>query len=590
MKRFFTRLTSAIGTIVLIIIILVLALLFLAPEFEPDLTDKTVLEVNFEQDYPEYASDISSPKKLFYKQPGLRDVVEALEQASRDERIKGMIAKIGASQKGLASIQELRNAVLDFRASGKPAIAYGETFGEAGPGNGAYYLATAFDEIYVQDSGDVNLTGLIYETPFLKGTLEKMGITPRLDNRYEYKTVMNMFTEKSFTDAHEEADMNVMMSQFIRIIKDIEERRKLSEDEVRELINRGPFYGKEAVDAKLIDGLAYRDEVYDKIKEQVGNDAAFLPLFQYYEAVGSPHESGETIALIFGVGEVHRGKSGYDPLFQSSTMGSDTIAEAFRDAVEDPDVKAIIFRVNSPGGSYVASDTIWHETVKAKEAGKPVIVSMGDVAASGGYFVVAAADKIVAHPGTITGSIGVVGGKMLTAEFWKKLGITWDHVTTSNNGTMWSGIHDYNHSEAERFQTSLDRIYNDFVFKVAEGRNMPEDKVQDIARGRIWSGDDAKELGLVDELGGYSTALNLARQAIGLDKDAPVELKVFPKEKSVIERLIESLFKPNKDVFVNYKVVEAIERIQPILKIAEQTGVLESKQRPLLMRYNKTKY
>ena len=588
MKRFFIRLTSAIGTIILIIIIVSVTAIFLAPELEPDLTDKTVLEVNLEQEYPEYVNDMSSPEELFYRKPRLIEVVEAIEQAAKDERIKGMVAKVGVSQRGLASIQELRDAVLAFRASGKPAIAYGETFGEASSGNGAYYLATAFDEIYLQDSGDINLTGLIYETPFIKGTLEKIGVTPRLDHRYEYKSAMNMFTEKGYTKAHKEADMDVMMSQFNQIVKGIVERRNLSEEEVRNLIDRGPFYGKEAVDARLVDGLAYRDEVYDKIKERVGKDATFLSLFNYYDVVGSPYDSGETIALVFGVGEVHRGESSFNPFSNSATMGSETVAEAIREAVKDPDVKAIIFRVNSPGGSYVASDTIWHETVRAKEASKPVIVSMGDVAGSGGYFVAAAAGKIVAHPGTVTGSIGVLGGKMLTTEFWKKLGITWDYVTTSNNGTMWTGIEDYNQSETERFQTSLDRIYDDFVFKVAEGRNMPVDSIYEIAKGRIWAGDDAKVLGLVDELGGFPTALKFAREAAGLDKDAPVKLKIFPKEKSAIERLIEILFKPKTDKLVNHKVVEVVEKIQPVLKIAEQTGMLDSKPKPLLMRHGES--
>jgi len=574
-----------IGTVVLILVILGLVSLFLRFRLEPALSDKTILEVNFEQSYPEYVSDVSSPETLFYRQPRLQEVVGAIEQAGKDKRIKAIVAKVGASQMGMASVQELRDAVLAFRGSGKPAIAYGETFGEVSPGNGAYYLATAFDEIYIQDSGDIGLTGLIFESPFVRGTLEKMGITPRMDHRYEYKTAMNMFTEKAYTDDHREADTAVLTSQFNQMVKGIAERRKLSEEEVRGLFDRGPFYGKEAVDARLVDGLAYRDEVYDKLKKRFGKKATYLSLFKYYDAAGSPYEEGETIALIFGVGSVHRGKSSYDPLFNSTSMGSDTVAAAFRDAIEDPDVKAIVFRVNSPGGSYVASDTIWRETVRAQEAGKPVIVSMGDVAGSGGYFVAMAAEKIVAHPGTVTGSIGVLGGKMLTSEFWNKFGVSWDHVKSSANATMWTGTHDYSPTEAERFQTWLDRVYDDFVSKVAQGRHLPDEGVRKIAKGRIWTGQDAKALGLVDELGGFPTALNLARQAAGLAKDEPVNLKPFPKEKSIIERLIESLMKQgsDEDDLTNQTMVDVLERVQPLLKMAEQAGLIDGHKKPLSM-------
>ena len=586
MKGLFIKLTSMIGTAVLILVILALISFVLIPGLESDLSDKTILEVNFEQSYPEYVSDVSSPEAFFYRQPRLQEVAEAIEQAGKDKRVKAIVAKVGASQMGMASVQELREAVLAFRASGKPAIAYGETFGEVGPGNGAYYLATAFDEIYLQDSGDIGLTGLIFESPFVRGTLEKIGVTPRMDHRYEYKSAMNMFTEKAYTDDHRKADTAVLKSQFEQLVKGIAERRKLTDDEVRTLFDRGPFYGKEAVDARLVDGLAYRDEVYDKLKKRFGKEATWLSLLKYYDAAGSPYEQGDTIALIFGVGSVHRGKSSYDPLFNSVTMGSDTVAAAFRDAIEDSDVRAIVFRVNSPGGSYVASDTIWRETIRAKEAGKPVIVSMGDVAGSGGYFVAMAADKIVAHPGTVTGSIGVLGGKMLTSELWRKLGVSWDHVKSSANATMWTGTHDYSPAESERFQTWLDRVYDDFVSKVAEGRHLPDEIVREIAKGRIWTGQDAKAIGLVDELGGFPTAIKLARQAAGLAKDAPINLKTFPKEKSTIERLIENFIEPGSgdDDMTRQTMVEVFERVQPLLTMAKQTGLIDEHPQPLLMR------
>src|SRR5262249_6339295 len=269
-------------------------------------------------------------------------------------------------------------------------------------------------EIYLQPSGDIGLTGLIAENPFLRGTLEKLGVVPRLDHRHEYKNAMNLFTKRKFTPAHKEATAKLVGSIFGQMVRGVSEGRHLQEEQVRALVDRGPYLGQEAVEAKLVDGLAYRDEVYDKVKAKAGAGAKLLFLSEYLDRAGRPHEKGQTVALIYGVGGVSRGKDDFDPLTGGSTMGSDTVAAAFRDAVASKDVKAILFRVDSPGGSYVASDTIWRETVRAKKAGKPVIVSMGNVAASGGYFVAMAADKIVAEPATITASIGVLAGKMLT--------------------------------------------------------------------------------------------------------------------------------------------------------------------------------
>jgi protease-4 len=439
----------------------------------------------------------------------------------------------------MAQVQELRNAIQAFRAKKKPAIAYAETFGEFGPGGGAYYLATAFDEIWLQPSGDIGLTGVILESPFVRGTLDKLGVKPRMDHRYEYKNAMNFYTDKKYDPYHKEAMEKLMNSWFSQLLKGISESRHLTEAQVRSLVDRGPFLGKEAQDAGLVDGLAYRDEVYATVRKKAGEGAKFLFLDEYLKRAGKPHSSGKTIALIYGVGAVSRGDGGYSPVSGEEVMGSDHVTAAFRQAVKDPDVKAILFRVDSPGGSYVASDSIWRETMQAKKAGKPVVVSMGNLAGSGGYFVAMAADKIVAQPGTITASIGVLGGKMLTADFWEKVGLSWDDVHTSANSTMWTGTHDYSTAEWSRFQTWLDRVYTDFTGKVAQGRNLPKDKVLQIAKGRIWTGEDAKELGLVDELGGFPEALKLAKEAAKIPEKEDVNLKVYPPKKTPLQMLLE---------------------------------------------------
>jgi len=472
----------------------------------------------------------------------------------------------------VAQVQEIRDAIAAFRAKGKSAIAWSETFGEFGPGNSSYYLATAFDTIYLQPSGDIGLTGIMLESPFVRGTLDKLGIVPRMDHRYEYKNAMNLFTEKEFTDAHREAMKGIVDGWYAQIVKGIAAARKMSEEQVKALVDRGPYLGPEALDAKLVDGLAYRDEVYGKVRQKF-DSAKLLYLGTYFTRAGSPNAKGAKIALIYGVGAVTRGPSNYDALGGSSSMGSDTVAAAFRDAVKDKDVKAILFRVDSPGGSYVASDTIWRETVRAKEAGKPVIVSMGDLAGSGGYFVAMDAAKIVAQPGTITASIGVLGGKLYRKAMWDKVGLTFDEVHSGENAGMWSATIDYSPAEWQRFESWLDRVYVDFTSKVAKGRNLPKEKVLQIAKGRIWTGEAAKGLGLVDELGGYPKAIALAKKAAGIADDAKIDLVTFPPRKSPWEALFGQGPDSSDQSATVQLLARVIEMARPVAKLANRLGL-----------------
>jgi protease IV len=581
MKRILVRVLAAIGaTTVVFLLFGILSMSLLMRRLTgDDIPAKTVLELNLEQGLVEYVPDDPMAGVFSRKVPTIRDVIDALEQAAEDKRVVALVARVGSRGLGLAQIQEVRDAVLVFRASKKPTIAYAETFGEAGPGTGAYYLATAFEHIYLQPSGDVGLSGLIAESPFIRGTLDKVGLEPRFAQRREYKNAMNIFTERKFTAPHREATQKVIDSQFGQIVKGIATARSLNDDTVRDLINKGPLSSQLALDNKLIDGLAYRDEVMTKLKEEFGKEVKPLSFTKYLARVGRPHDSGKTIALIYGVGGVQRGKGGYDPMSGSVSMGADSVTAAFRAAVEDKDVKAILFRVDSPGGSYVASDTIWRETLRAKEAGKPVIASMGDVAGSGGYFVAMAADKIVAQPGTITGSIGVLSGKMLTNGFWNKVGVSWDEVHTTENALLWTSRHDYSPAQWAQFEASLDRIYDDFTSKAAQGRNLPKEKILAAAKGRIWTGEDAKGLGLVDELGGFPLALRLAKEAAGIAAGADVQLEVFPREKpSLRQVLMERIFEDEAEeeegtATPTDVLVQRVQKLQPLFRLADQLGL-----------------
>lgn len=470
------------------------------------------------------------------RRPSLRDVVETLQRAGDDDRVAGLVAVIGTPATGLADVQELRDAVAAFRATGKFAVAYADTFGEFAAANAAYYLACAFQEISVQPSGDVGLTGLAAEVTFLRGALDKLGVRPRLDHRHEYKNAKNLLTERGFTPAHREATGRVVESLFAQLVDAVAEGRGLSASTVRDLVDRGPLFGADAVEAGLVDGLAYRDEVVDRVKRLAGG-GRLLALADYRKRARRQRGRASTVAVVHGSGAVVRGKGRFNPLTLRA-MGSDPITSAFRRAVADRRVKAILFRVDSPGGSYVASDAIWRATVRAREAGTPVVVSMGNVAGSGGYFVAMAADRIVAHPATITGSIGVVGGKSVLAGLKGKLGVTTDAVHAGEHALLGSVSRDYTGGEWQRLQQWLDRVYDDFTAKVARGRGLPIERVREVARGRIWTGADAHAHGLVDELGGYPAAFRLVREVAGLPADARLRLKPFPGRPSPAARAL----------------------------------------------------
>lgn len=543
----------------------------------------TIVEVDVQQALVEFVSP-NDPFAAFVPRMTVRQFVEALHAAADDDNVNALVARVAPVGMGLAQVEELRDAVLAFRESGKPTVAYADTFGELVGGNSAYYLASAFEHVYIQPSGDVGLTGVMVEQPFLAGTLEKIGVEPYFSQRYEYKTAPNLFTESGFTEAGREAYGTFVDSILDHMVATIAEARGLSEDTVRSLMDDGPVFGPEAVEAGLVDELLYRDQVYDRVRELGGLAAdggngeesdPFLSLKSYRKRADGPWDEGpDTIAVVYGLGGVTRGESESSP-FADPTMGSETVTRALRQAVDDDDVKAILFRVDSPGGSYVASDSIWREVVRAGEEGKPVVVSMGNLAASGGYFVAMPAAKIVAHPGTLTGSIGVFGGKFDTSEMWNKLGITWDSVQNGDHADMWSAVKPFDEDEKEKLDEWLDRVYEDFTTKVADGRDLPIETVREIAKGRVWAGVDALELGLVDELGGFPTALRLAREEAGLDADTPVRVRTYPAPKSTFEAL--------QDMFgssaAQARAVAALaEQLGPVVRTLHEHGLLGEPQ------------
>jgi len=540
MKRFLIGALAFIGAMSVLFMFGLIALIVMASTSRPGVPSNLVLEMDLSQPLPEHVSGDSLAGAFGEDPLTVRDVVDALEKAGEDSRVKSLVVRVGTSPGSPATTQELRDAVKAFRAKGKKAIAFTDSFGEEGNATGAYYFASAFDEIYMQPSGAVNVIGLAFETPFARDALAKLGVKPQFDKRYEFKNAVNSYTEQGYTPAHLEATERFAGSLFGQMVKGIAEGRGLTEEAVRALIDRAPLLAPEALEGKLLNGLRYRDEVYAEQKEAAGDGAELLYVKKYLERAGRPHTTGETIALVYGVGAVARGKSGGSP-FGEEAMGGDSVATALRKATEDSRVKAIIFRVDSPGGSYVASDTVRREVQRAREAGKPVIASMATYAASGGYYFAMDADKIVAQPGTLTGSIGVYTGKFVTNGFWEKLGVNFDTVAMGRNATLSSTDADYTPEQQARVDAELDRIYTDFTTRAASSRKMPLEKLQGLAKGRVWTGEDALANGLVDALGGYAKALELAKEAAKLPADARVRVEEYPRKKSPAEVLSAAL-------------------------------------------------
>ena len=539
--RFIRMVFMVIGAVATLAAAGVVAALVFFSMYTPSIPEKTVLTLDLDRNVVEYGSGKLTPWSAFGKAgPELWEIVAAIERAAEDDRVVGLAARVGSSGMGLARIQEVRDAVRTFRRAGKPAYAFAESFGEFGPGNGAFYLAAAFEKIYLQPSGDVGLTGLLAQSYFLKGTLEKLDVKYSLEQREEYKGIKEMFTEDGFTATQREALTRILESLTEQLIAGISKGRGLSRATVGDLMLRAPFSAQEALEAQLVDGLHYRDEVDGLIREKLGPDVAFLPLSRYRRRLEEKDGDSATVALIYGLGQVHRGSSRYRTLTRENSMGSDSIARAFRRAANDDDVRAIIFRVDSPGGSYVASDVIWREVLQARRRGKPVIVSMGNVAGSGGYFIAAPADRIIAQPATLTGSIGVAAGKMVTKGLWEKLGVSCQ-VAGNTNATFWSTLQDYDPDQWKRLERLLDAVYDDFVSKVAQGRKLSREQVMAVAKGRVWTGADARERGLVDELGGYTATLRAVREAAGIEPDTAIRLRLFPRRKSTLWLLAEGL-------------------------------------------------
>ncbi len=571
MRRLLVGFFAAIGVLaVLFGIALAVAVIRLQPG-KPSLPNNIILSADLNRGLAEGRGEEGWRRLVLGGKPSLRDFLDALQAAGADPRVKGILARVGDDETGLAEAQQVRDAIAAFRAKGKFAVAFAESFGEFGAGTRPYYLATAFDQIWLQPMGSLGLTGLYAESTFFKGALDLVGIAPEFDHRGQFKTAANVLTETRMTPPAREEVEDLLASISEQVVGGIAQARKLSPDAIRGAIDRAPLLPDEALQAKLVDRLGYRDDAIAAAHKRAGSDAEIVDLATYLDGAGRPNRKGERIALIYGSGLIVRGGGAANPLAGSDEMAANDMTRAFRDAVRDPKVRAILFRIDSPGGSVTASETIWHDVVFARERGKPVIVSMGNVAGSGGYYVAAPADKIVAEPATLTGSIGVLAGKLVVAKLLKKIGVSTDAAQFGANAAMFSATSDFSRLARGRLQAFLDATYQGFKDHVAAGRHLTPDAVEAIAQGRVWSGEEAKANGLVDALGGYEVALRLAKEVANIPADAPVELTVFPRREGLAAYLYDRLTgkeRDDNDIGVT-ALGRAIEAAQPMVERIE---------------------
>jgi protease-4 len=510
------------------------ALLYLLFGREPTVSSNSTLVLRVGGNLTEVAPNDVVSYVRGVKAPTVRSVVDNLRKAKVDSRVRAvMLRPTGFDSPFWGKVQEVRDAVIEFKKSGKPVYAYLEYGGDR-----EYYLATAADKVFLMPSSPLDLTGIATYELFLRGTLDKIGAYPDLHHVGQYKTAVNTFTEKGYTRAHKEMDEALTRDLYDQLVRGIADSRKKNEGEVRTLLDEGPFMPEDALHAGLIDDVAYEDQVEEKLR--AGEHRSHIEGDDYARVSPSSVglDRGPRIAVIHAAGVITGGKSGFDPL-NGAAAGSDTLIEYIRRARKDGSVRAIVLRIDSPGGSASASDAIWRELMitKQERADRPLIASMSDLAASGGYYIAMPAQVIVAQPSTLTGSIGIFGGKIVTGGVYEKLGARIDSTSMGKHAEINSPARPYNPDELKKLQEQLQSFYDQFVEKVADARHSTPEKIDALAQGRVWTGRQAKQNGLVDQLGGLEQAIAVAKQRAKIPADSGVELVVYPPRKSFYEIL-----------------------------------------------------
>ena len=541
-----------VGGILLAIVIVIglfVGLLFWSVrDTEPVVANNSVLVLKLGGSLPDYAAEDPFAARFFGRDDrSLTSFLTQLKKAKNDKRISAVLLDIDLTSAGWAKADEIRDALTDFRASGKPTYAYME-YGT----NKEYYVATACERIYVAPIGDLFIVGLAADVMSLRGSLDKLGVYPDFERIGKYKSAPEQYTEKQMSKEHREVLDALLDDIYARYVGGISAARHKSVDEVKAIIDNAPVSAADAVKLGLIDGAKYRDEVDNELKKRLGyKDDDKLRTIKSSEYRRVQPESlglneGEKIAIIFASGAIASGTSNDGGPFGERMVGSDTVVKALNDARDDKSIKAIVLRVDSPGGTSYASDVIWHAVEEAKKK-KPVIASMSDLAASGGYYISMGASRIVAQPSTITGSIGVFAGKPVMKGFYDWIGVNNEYVLRGKNAGLFRETEKFTDDERAKFKQTLNSFYyDDFVPKVAAGRNKDKEYIDSIGQGRVWLGDQAKEKGLVDEFGGLDRAVEVAKELAGIPAGRSVRRVVFPAPRTFLG----SFFNTDEDATV----------------------------------------
>jgi protease-4 len=528
---------SILGFFLVVIALCVGAIFYVIRKSEPNIRNNSVLVLNVSGDLPDYVPDDFTRRLFGQDDQSLTSLLTQLRKAKVDNRISGVLLNIEMSGAGWAKADEILDEIADFRASGKPIFAYME-YGS----NKEYYIATACDRVYVSPPGDLYINGLAAEVMFFRGSLDKLGIYPEVLQIGKYKNAPDQFTRKEMSDAHKEVMDALLDDIFGRLVDAIAKARRKTPDEVKAIIDHAPLHSSEAVAAGMIDGALYRDEVDKELKKRLGykeNDQLKLVKASDYKKISQDSlglNTGEKIAVIYASGAIGSGQSSDSPTGGQS-VGSDTMVKAIEDAANEKSIKAIVLRVDSPGGSSYASDIIWHAIEVAKQK-KPVVVSMSDLAASGGYYISCNANRIIAEPTTLTGSIGIFAGKPVMKDFYNWLGISNQYVMRGNLAGLFRETEKFTPEERAKFEDQIkNTYYNDFVPKVARGRGKDPEYIDSIGQGHVWTGLRAKGNGLVDEYGGLDKAIEVAKELAHIPQGQGVRRVILPYPRNLFQRL-----------------------------------------------------
>ena len=515
----------------LIAVVVALEVLGLAVSYiSRRIPQNTVLVMRLEGSISEEAPQDTLSELAFGQRTAVADIVEALDRARTDSRITGLVVHVGQPVMGLAKMQEVRRKIREFNRSGKFCVAYLEF-----ATNRSYYLASSCQTVMLMPRSVLYVRGLMTSTTFFRGTLDMLGVYPDLHHIGDYKNALNVYTEKKYSPPHREADLALLQDFQSQFLRGLGESRGMKPEEMERTISRGPFTSEEALAAKLVDRLGYADESRQLVEEKNKGRDSRLSLHEYLRR--TKRKGRSKLAVIYATGTILPGHSSESP-WGGPVMGSETIAEQFRSVREDKSVKAVVLRIDSPGGAAFASEVIRREVEKTHNE-KPVVVSMSDVAASGGYWIAMGADKVLAEPGTITGSIGVVAGKFNLMGLYEKLGLSKDHLETTANSTMDWPFQNFTPAQRESLLRLMNETYKDFVQGVAKGRKMEPAAVEKVAQGRVWTGEQARERGLVDGLGGFNAAIDAAKQLAKIPEQEQITLIYLPKPKPLLDRILD---------------------------------------------------